>query len=282
MDKYHELVRSEYVNFSGQKELVVNRILPIKDWNETVWKGVINEFVEKIKKNVGENIISNLESNFTTTNSTTLTASQASIMSGLKHYFKYVSIGGGCGISSINLEGSLEDWEKIKSKFQFLSKKEYGLSWWTKYLIPIIDKIIMTKHYYNQHQTINQEIRDFWKNMIRVKFGENYDPDVIDCWIVKFIPNLTESFPKIYEKLEYKDISDQILYCPLTLIDYSKDLLNKTIYKCSLASGFFGMSQDEKTFSVRPVIGYAIIVEDKETSLVTEDDKKYLINNYFV
>ena len=35
-----------------------------------------------------------------------------------------------CGISSITLEGSLEDWEKIKAKFEFFSKKEFGLKCW--------------------------------------------------------------------------------------------------------------------------------------------------------
>ena len=41
------------------------------------------------------------------------------------------------------------------------------------------------------------------------------------------------------------------------------------------------MTQDKKTLTVKPVIGYAIVVEEKETSLLTEEDKNEIINKYF-
>ena len=183
-------------------------------------------------------------------------------MSAMKNYFIYETIMLKCGISSITLEGSLEDWEKIKKKFEFFAKEEFGLNSWIKYLIPIINKIIETKIYYNKNKTINNEIRNFWKDMIRVKFGDFYKPDVIDGWIIKFIPDLSGKEPKIYEKLYDRDIPDQILSCPLKLIFI--DLIKTIEYDCSLASGFYGMVQDEKTFNVKPVIGYAIVVENKK------------------
>ena len=47
-------------------------------------------------------------------------------------------------------------------------------------------------------------------------------------------------------------------------------LVNKKYeFRCSLFSGFYGMIQDEKTFNVRPVIGYAIVVDDKTESDIT-------------
>ena len=117
-------------------------------------------------EHVGEEIISNLQSDFTTTNEVTLLASQTSIMSAMKHYFKFGVACGGCGISSIILEGSLEDWNKKKSKLKFLSK--FALNWWTKHLIPIIDNIIKTKVYYSQNNKINNELINFWKKMINM------------------------------------------------------------------------------------------------------------------
>ena len=100
--------------------------------------------------------------------------------------------------------------------------------------------------------------------MIRVKRGGCYRPDVIDGWIIKFIPNLSEGELKVYEKLNDHDIPDQILSCPLKLI-FSSGI--KTIeYDCSLASGFYGMTQNKTTFNVKPVIGYAILVENKKIS----------------
>ena len=149
MEKNSEKFRHIYVNFEGKKTLTVERegITPETAKPED-WQGIVDEFTQKIKGEIGENIISNLESNFTTTNPITLATSQMSIMSAMKNYFVYKAIMCVCGISSITLEGSLEDWQKIKQKFEFFSKEEFGLNSWIKHLIPIIDKIIETKIYY--------------------------------------------------------------------------------------------------------------------------------------
>ena len=186
MDKYSELVREKYVNFSGKKTIHIKNLLdiPINKATEKDWDGVIDECVEQISNYVGEETILNLQSDFTTTNAATLLASQASIMSAMKNYFTYKGIAGWCGISYITLEGSLEDWEKIKSKLNYLSK--FALNWWTKHLIPIIDNIIKTKKYYQKYHAINSELIDFWKNMIKIKDknGE-YVLDTFNGWIIK-------------------------------------------------------------------------------------------------
>ena len=280
MDKYSELVREKFVNFEDKKTLHVNRYgLFFNKATEEDWNGIIDEFVEQIGEHIGEETVSNLQSDFTTTNAVTLVVSQTSIMSAMKHYFSYEALGGGCGISYITLEGSLEDWEKIKSKLKYLSK--FALEWWTKHLIPIIDNIIKTKKYYHQNKKINSELVSFWKNMIKIKDKEHpYFPDIFNGWIIKFLPDLNGEHPKLYEELHEKGIPDQIISCPLTLLEDRSDGF-KVVYNCDIASGFFGMIQDKKTLSVKPVIGYAIVVEKKETSPLTKEDKEEIIKNYF-
>ena len=263
MEKHSEKLRNVYVNFEGQKTLtVIREDMTPETAKPEDWRSIINEFTEKITGEIGENIVSNLKCNFTTTNPITLTTSQVSIMSAMKEYFIYRVIMCVCGISSITLEGSLEDWEKIKSKFEFFSKEEFGLNPWIKSLIPIIDKIIETKSYYSQNKTITEELRHFWKDIIRVKRGGAYKPDVIDGWIIKFVPNVSDKSPTIYEKLDDYEIPDQVLSCPLNLrlIGGKKEIE----YECSLASGFYGMIQDKNTYNIRPVIGYALVVEDEK------------------
>ena len=280
MDKYSELVREKYVNFEGQKTLYINRYgKPINAFSKEDWNGVIDECVEQISDHIGKEIVSNLQSDFSTTNAATLLASQASIMSAMKHYFKYEMLGGGCGVSYITLEGSVEDWEKIKSKLNYLSN--FALKWWTKHLIPIIDNIIKTKKYYNKNKKINNELVDFWKTMIRIKGkGDLYDPHILNGWIIKFIPNLDGEHPKIYEEINENWIPDQIISCPLNILEDNSNGF-KVVYKCDIASGFFGMIQDKRTLTVKPVIGYAIVVEEKETSKMTREDKEEIIKNYF-
>ena len=56
---------------------------------EDDWNGILDECVEQIGEHIGEETISNLQSDFTTTNAANLLARQTSIMSAMKHYFKY-------------------------------------------------------------------------------------------------------------------------------------------------------------------------------------------------
>ena len=225
MDKYHELVREQYVNFEGQKTLHINRYgTPVNEATAEDWDGIIDECVEQIGDHIGEEMITNLQSDFSTTNAATLLASQASIMSAMKHYFKYEVLMGGCGISYITLEGSLEDWEKIKMKLKYLSQPKFALNWWIKHLIPIIDNVIKTKKYYGDHQKINNELKEFWKGMIRLKGkGDLYDPHMINGWIIKFIPNLYGEHPSLYEELNERAVPDQIINCPLKIIEDSSN-----------------------------------------------------------
>ena len=75
-----------------------------------------------------------------------------------------------------------------------------------------------------------------------------------------YLPNISEE--RINEKLNDPDIPDQVLNCPLKLI-FSNGI-KKIEYDCSLASGFYGVIEDENNFGIKPVIGYSIVVEDKK------------------
>ena len=280
MEKYENLVRERFVNFQGKKDLKIERMeYSPNTATKKVWDGIIKEFVEKIGKHVGQECIDNLECNFSTTSQVAQVTSQVAIMSAMKQYFNYKVLMAGCGISSITLEGSVQDWEKIKSKLEFLSTK--ALKWWTKHLIPIIDNIIATKKYYNSKGKLNEELIEFWKGMIRLKGrGDLYDPHLINGWIVKFIPNLSNEKHEVYEEIYETQIPDQIISCPMELTWLSM-MGKKVEYKCSLFSGFYGMVQDKETFNVRPVIGYAIVVEDKSESDISVEQKNKIIEEFF-
>ena len=65
MEKYENLVRERFVNFTGKKDLKVERLdYSPQSATKEVWDGIMKEFVEKIGKNVGQETIDNLECNF--------------------------------------------------------------------------------------------------------------------------------------------------------------------------------------------------------------------------
>ena len=156
-----------------------------------------------------------------------------------------------------------------------------AVKWWTKHLIQIIENIIKTKKFYDKNKNIDSEMVNFWKTMIRIKDKKDeYEPDVINGWIIKFIPDFSENIPKLFDEIYAGGVEDEIISCPLKIIEDMSNGL-KTIYNCDIASGFFGMIQDKKSLSVKPVIGYAIVVDEKETSPMTSEDKERIIQNYF-
>ena len=118
-------------------------------------------------------------------------------------------------------------------------------------------------------------MKKFWKNIIRIKDEKNdfYDPYTINGWIINFIPNLSEDNPKIFSEMKKDDIPDQIISCPLKLTVYNLNS-TKTIHECDLVSGFFGMTQNKKNFSVRPIIGYALISNERQTFPMTKEEIK--------
>ena len=95
-----------------------------------------------------------LTPNFSTSTKNTIIAGKVSIMSTFNKYFRFMGSMVNCGIPYILLEGSLEDWEKILKKLEFLSK--YGF--YTSQMIKNIEEIINTKK-----GNINYE---FWRNII--------------------------------------------------------------------------------------------------------------------
>ena len=86
--------------------------------------------------------------------------------------------------------------------------------------------------------------------------------------IIKFIPNYDGPKPGLYEGIIKTEVPDQIINCPLELTVLNLDR-TKSEYKCYLPWGFYWMEQDKETFNVRPVIGYAFVVNEKTKSKLT-------------
>ena len=112
-------------------------------------------------------------------------------MNAFKKYFKYKMHGlSGCGIPYIILEGTIQDYEKIISKSKFLEK--YDFSWYTKRVIPHIEKMLEAKK--------GKIDIDFFKNIIQKKEvtewasgmsgigGHEYQVDKISGQFLHFFP----------------------------------------------------------------------------------------------
>ncbi|MFV0418292.1 MAG: DUF4419 domain-containing protein [Dysgonomonas sp.] len=247
-----EELRNKFVDFQGQKELTVARsVSPDTDMKTFPWEGVFPEFVDKIAEYTGKELTKNLSADFTTTTKASLISSQITIMESMKKYFKYKVIMTGCGIPSVTIEGTVEDWKKILVKLDFLSR--YDLEWWISEVKPIVQKIIDTK----QGKKFD---KNFWMNMVKFHreglYGSYTD---VDGWLLKFYPYYSDGKRANFKKISGIGIfPPELVRVPFIFCINSSDGATIKSYKMEFWSGFMGLKQNEKTFNLKPEIGWAI------------------------
>ncbi|KAK7058191.1 hypothetical protein R3P38DRAFT_3304417 [Favolaschia claudopus] len=135
-----ELLRANFVQHEGQKELPVVRI----GTRHTVDFGsMAREMADLLDKNVTDpELCAWALPKFSTTTHTDTTSASVLLMSTLRHYFKYRFIATRCGIPRVTLEGEKADWVDILGRLEKL--KEYGIETiaWYHLLRPIIARFV--------------------------------------------------------------------------------------------------------------------------------------------
>ena len=247
-----EELRSMFVDFEGKKELIVQRDMTGTEGLAVFpWETVFPEFTQKISTYTGQELIENLSSDFTTTTHSSLIASQISIMESMKNFFNYKVFMAGCGIPEVTIEGTTEDWQKIRTRLDYLA--QFDLKWWTSELAPIIDQIIKTKK-------TGKLDKKFWMNMIKYhKVGLYGSYDGVDGWFLKFYPYTNNGTRSDFKEIKGVGVLPDEFSCVPFNFEIQDPKTNFSVsYKMEFWSGFFGVQHDEKTYNVKPAIGWAI------------------------
>ena len=61
------------------------------------------------------------------------------LMDSFKEYFSYI-VYTECGIPKITLEGTVDDWKKLRDRA--LGLAQYDLVWWVEALEPVLDQFV--------------------------------------------------------------------------------------------------------------------------------------------
>src|SRR5581483_3113023 len=125
------------------------------------WQKVITNFRCQIKDNIGADLAKITDCRFSTTNSAEQIALSIGLMNTMSPYFTY-SMTIMCGIPEIRLEGTVEDWKRIRSLLNELRK--YNLDWWINRLAPIIDEFVLARQ-----EVVHQK---FWSEIFKVKYKD--------------------------------------------------------------------------------------------------------------
>lgn len=244
-----DALRHLFVDFSGKISLVVqdNRI-DLNDPNSP-WPEVFPQFVKQIDDNIGQDLGNTMTANFTTTTETSRVASQITLMDAMKSYFEFIAFRISCGIPRVTLEGTQEDWQKVLDKTEALRK--YKLDWWVDRLEPVLKKFVAA--------AAGETDRAFWRSMFKYHDGLPCGrPGVVDGWIVKFFPYDRGGHLNSPDSLSIgADLPNELVKVDLKYIDVDKTG-HATTTPLMLWAGFVGLKQDEKTFGLKPEIGWMI------------------------
>ena len=204
VNAHPEQLRDQLVNHSGKMDLVVqsDKDLLSEDAN---WQKLMADFTAQINDATKGDIAKTITADFTTTGITERITSQITLMETMKSYFDYVVHYIACGIPSVTLTGTPQDWQKVLEKTQQLQK--YAVGPWTKSLVPILTEFVKASE--------GKADQAFWQSMVKKHrvdklAGGGCDfrkPTKLDGWILKFFPDENGQTPDLHCKdIEYKNV----------------------------------------------------------------------------
>lgn len=219
------------------------------------------ELETRVKGDTGKVLVND----FSTTDLVSQTASQIVVMDAMKRYFKYIATMGAawnrivdCGIPSVTLHGTLEDWSRLVQKARALRALPIGLDWWLDKLDPGLEQLVAT---YRGHVD-----RDWWSHVLsRSGYRSGPDPDHINGWVCAFFPydeKKGNTFPR-------KDIHEDkppkgLVECPFILRD-ARDS-PRVDSRHLLVAGSCGVSLTDDGCGVTPCIGWLVKKDSNDKS----------------
>jgi hypothetical protein len=259
-----ERLRPLFVSHHGKRSLNVERDDFVKGSPENPWGEVIGEFSRQIGEQVGPRH-GLIVANFSTTGAIERIASEVVLMDSMRSYFEF-EFRSYCGIPTVTLEGTVEDWRAIRSRLDGLA--DLDLSWWTSVLSPILDQFVSAAG--------GEPDRAFWRSIFKVD-GQSGGP-YLTGWLLRLFPYLqyTEYEPRPSDRrtarrmncrnpfLEYEPDGDR---CRGMTSEHLPSSLSRAPFKWSyrgeefayeFIAGLIGIDQDRRTRGLRPKIGWAV------------------------
>jgi hypothetical protein len=263
-----EELRPRIVSHQGKVTIEVRRDDFVKGSPENPWSEVFHEFSEQIGDHVGPKLPLFVP-NFSTTGPVERAAAEVVLLDAMRSYFEYEAYSG-CGIPSITLEGTHDDWKALALRAQPF--RDFGLGLWLDVLAPIL----------NQFAQAAQGDVDpaFWRSLY--KLNSQSGGPVITGWITAFFPYLkdyrtrqatvrsqilSENQRDDLEEMLYPAGKPETGWATGPTTERLPSGLSKAPFRwlyhdrsidMEFLGGFVGVAQDQETLTLRPEIGWVV------------------------
>lgn len=266
VNAHAEELRPQLVNHEGKMDLA---IMTDKDLltEEADWPSLIDDFSSQIEKYTKGDIAKTITSDFTTTSLVERVASQITLMESVKSYFEYIVYRIACGIPTITLQGSVEDWQHVLEKTNNL--KQYGLESWVNSLEPILKEFIQAA---DGHP--NQK---FWKGMVKKQEVEKLKggacspdkPTELDGWLLKLFPDEKgQTLDKVAHTKEMPSEYVRVNFKYRVINPANGNLITET--PMELWAGFIGVKVDTVNNMLTPKMGWLVRVAESNDDTLNQ------------
>ena len=226
-----EKLRSTFVAHDGKKELTVRG-------GGTLFTAAYDELAKKFTAAIGKNlkdpsIADWITPDFSTTTDTDRVAASISLMATVQAYFDF-KMCLMCGLPSVQLEGTVEDWEVLVAKANRLTEfdtEEKLMAKWHGMLMPVLGEMLETK------QGIDN--MDWWQRVCTYSGGGS-GPTYLSGWATVFaVFNGTGKWQAsrkddfAWPIIDLDDVPGGIVSCPVTIDDNGHE------YKAQIFAGQF-------------------------------------------
>jgi hypothetical protein len=261
-----EALRSSVVPHKGKITL---EAAAVELFTPEQWSGVVQQWSDGIGQHVRKDLYQLMMCDFSTTSPVIRTASQVVMMDAFQQYFNYelVCI---CGIPSITVKGSVDDWVRIRERVDVMAN--FHLEWWTDRLKPICEGFIATVQ-----GTPSQR---FWKHIYSPK--EMYGGPLITGWLADLFPYVKHPItdaPTVRNpildiprtKLTEKDgLSSSAIPTGLSQAPFTVTSGSNESKEFNIVAGFFGFRQQDDNGQLEPEIGWAVVEPDVFTQVLNK------------
>ena len=262
-----ETFRHRFVKHSGKEIIEIRRDDFIKGSPDNAWQEAFTEFSEKIQDRIQADLYKLLVPSFSTTTETEKAAFEVAFMESMASYFEY-RVRSFCGIPSITLEGSPQDWQQIIDNTNALA--EYDLEWWTSRIIPILEKIKATaegqvdtafwQSFFKYESMSGSEGVTGWIPLFLPYFQNHFFDENQEEWVTEGLirnPLLEKTIEEFFQQ-EYPEAYGFTFFPPgLSKVPFIWQYLTIE-FKMEFIAGFVGIHYDPETQALRPEIGWMV------------------------
>lgn len=276
-----EELRPQLVNHVGKKRLSIVSDGPMPTDAES-WQSAVEMFGKLLLAEINHDVA--FECDFSTSTQVERMAGRVVLLDAYSPYFAlwmtFV-----CGIPSVTLTGTVEDWRKIRERVDAIAA--FGLDEWRRSLTPIADQFVRAAE--------GDADIDFWRRIYSPV--DAYGGDVITGWAARLYPYLSEDGmvdrPNPLLALPIGEPRDVTVWgvqsyqgpgvrsdgVPATLsrvVVNVNDQVSGENRAVALHAGLVGVAQDDDG-ALRPIAGWylapaAVEIEDVIDRIISEHD----------